>query len=227
MAKQAQTAPYSLQHQWAILGVHRWGIVLLIFHLVGLVGLNLNSSRDLFLLLTPFNLLLTATLLFWQHEHFNRPFILFATGIFLAGLGIEMIGVQTGIIFGHYTYGEALGPKIMETPWMIGVNWLVLIYATGGIANRLAAPWWVKTMVAASLMVVLDFFIEPVATCLGFWTWQEGIIPIQNYIAWWVVSSAMLVFFYKVRFSKDNPISPWVYGVQLLFFTGNLVLGNC
>jgi putative membrane protein len=46
--------------------------------------------------------------------------------IAVAGFFIEAIGVNTGLIFGNYVYKTTLGWKFLETPLIIGVNWILL-----------------------------------------------------------------------------------------------------
>lgn len=67
-------------------------------------------------------------------------------------------------------------------------------------------------------MVLIDIFIEPVAIELGFWAWEQNQIPIQNYIAWFLISFVLLIFFYRLPFDKKNPISSTVFYAQLMFF---------
>ena len=67
-------------------------------------------------------------------------------------------------------------------------------------------------------MVLIDLVIEPVAMKYGFWSWQGGQIPLQNYLAWFVVSFVLLQLFYRLKFRKVNLIAPALYFFQLLFF---------
>ena len=69
-------------------------------------------------------------LILFDESHISyKQYIVFAV-IFLVGLGIEIIGVSTKAIFGNYSYGNALGVKVFDTPLLIGMNWLFLIYTT-------------------------------------------------------------------------------------------------
>jgi putative membrane protein len=38
------------------------------------------------------------------------------------------------------------------------------------------------------LMTALDYFVEPVAMALGFWHWENDVIPLQNYMMWFITS---------------------------------------
>jgi putative membrane protein len=37
-------------------------------------------------------------------------------------------------------------------------------------------------------MTALDYFVEPVAMALGFWHWENDVIPLQNYMMWFITS---------------------------------------
>lgn len=197
-------------------------------HIAGVIGLQIPASRALFLALVPFNLIVSTGLVLLFHTQWNWPFWFFSVSTLLAGYGVEVLGVQTGAIFGQYAYGRALGLKVFDTPLLIGLNWLLLVYCTGIISSRLQKSIWVKAAAGASLMVVLDFFIEPVAVAFDFWHWKGGLIPWQNYGAWGGIAFLLLLFFHRMPFQKQNKLAPFVYGAQLLFFIlhGWLILNN-
>ena len=92
------------------------------------------------------------------------------------------MGVHTGFPFGSYSYGPVLGFQLFEVPLMIGVNWLLLVYMTGNLFRESIANDWLAAALSASVMVLLDIAIEPVAVALDFWTWEGDIIPLSNFI---------------------------------------------
>ncbi|QHT67466.1 carotenoid biosynthesis protein [Rhodocytophaga rosea] len=192
--------------------------LLIAMHIAGIIGLQHPLSRPLFQQLIAFNLLVTAAIVFYFHTDFNRNFIVFSIITFLAGFFIEVIGVATGHVFGVYTYGATLGLKWLNVPLLIGLNWLVLIYCTNIITNKLPFPWWVKALLGACLMVGLDFFIEPMAIQYDMWAWQDNKVPFQNYIGWFIASLVLSALFHIFSFSKKNTIAMLVYAIQLLFF---------
>ena len=102
--------------------------LLIIIYLVGIIGLSSGKFRSSFQYLTPYTLLISAFILFIFHKKWNEKHILAFVLVFLGGLIIEIIGVRTGYIFGNYNYGNVLGIKVYDTPIVIGVNWLMLIY---------------------------------------------------------------------------------------------------
>lgn len=192
--------------------------VLLIFHAVGLYGLAFSDNPAYFRALSPLNLLLTAGLLFAFHKTWNQTFLIFALVVFLVGFASEIIGVHTGLLYGNYVYGAALGFKLFDIPLIIGLNWLLLVYSTGVLLQPFRLPWYLKALISAGLMVLLDMLIEPVAAVLDFWTWENYQIPASNYWGWLGVAFLLHLYFQKVNFLKQNPLVPFVYAVQFLFF---------
>ncbi|MCW3101670.1 MAG: carotenoid biosynthesis protein [Bacteroidetes bacterium] len=193
-------------------------LALVIVHLAGIIGIN-SMYRELFLSLTPFNLLLSAGLLLYNHKGFNRAFLMFMLSVLLGGFLIEAAGVYSGLIFGAYWYGPALGWQLLSVPVVIGVNWLMLVYCAGTISGKLKANLVLKSAAGAALLVALDALIEQSAPTYGFWSWLNGIIPLRNYIAWFIVSFAFLCLFHSLNFHKQNRLAPVLYIIQLVFFT--------
>lgn len=192
--------------------------LLIAAHIAGLIGLQTSFTRTLFLQLVPFNLLLTALILFGFHKDWSKTFLLFAALAFAGGFLTEVAGVHTGLIFGSYRYGTTLGLQLFQVPLLIGLNWLVLIYSIGIICQPLNLPIALKAAAGSALMVMLDVFIEQVAIRNDFWTWQHDGIPIQNYIGWFATSYVLFVFFHRLNFRKSNPMAKAVFLVQLFFF---------
>lgn len=205
------------------------------FHFIGLVGI-LFFDKDFFIRATPFNLLLSGGLLIWTHSNKNLSFFFFITIVFLIGFWVEVIGVNTGLLFGDYSYGTVLGSKWKEVPLLIGVNWIIVIYCCGicthtllmKAINRVATdtgqpPLILKALSViidgASLAVAFDWLMEPVAVKLGFWTWLgDGSIPVYNYLCWFVISILLLTIFQFLPFNKDNKFAVNLLLVQAMFF---------
>ncbi|WP_291784498.1 carotenoid biosynthesis protein [Cecembia sp.] len=193
-------------------------ILVSVFYLVGIVGMAIPDVRPFFQTLTPFHLLLTLGVMFWFHKDWNKNFLVFAALAWFLGYGSEVMGVHTGFPFGNYNYGPVLGIKLMEVPLMIGVNWLLLIYLTGSILNRLINIDWLAASIGAITMVSIDYAIEPVAIALDFWSWEGGIIPLSNYIGWFGVAFIIHMIYRKLQFKKENKIAVFLLANLVAFF---------
>jgi putative membrane protein len=193
-------------------------VLLVVFYTVGVVGLSLPEYRELFLKLTPFNLLLTLVLLSWGNNDLSKKYGWAFLLIALIGYGVEVIGVHTKVLFGDYTYGSSLGRKVLDVPLVIGVNWFILAFASRGIAVRYIKNPAAQIIGAAAMMVLIDFFIEPVAVVLDFWQWYPGDVPLRNYFMWFITSLVVQIVFFKTV-SRVNHIVAWgVYIIQTAFF---------
>ena len=199
------------------------GLVLL-FHITGFVGLAFSKNADFFLRFTPLTLGLTALLLPWFQEGRAASFWGFCVTVVLLGFGAEFVGVNTGKVFGHYTYGDTLGFKLFDqqpfsgVPPMIGLNWLVITYLCGMLVRYLPMGELARILIAAMLMVGFDACLEPVAGQYDFWHWTAGVIPAQNFRDWFIVACLLQMLFNRTTFAKRNPLVPLVYLTQLLFF---------
>lgn len=207
-------------------------VILPLMYIAGVIGLQIPFTQELFKSLSPFNLWISLALLLLFQEEYNRKFIVFSLIVFSTGFFVEVLGVKTGVIFGEYVYGKTLGFKIFDVPLTIGANWLTLIYCTGICSDKITAflSKHVHTGFSANmfasvsgsfLMTALDVLIEPVAVRLDFWHWKDGIIPVQNYIAWFVISFILYLYFNKSRFSKTNALALRLLLLEVLFFSAH------
>jgi uncharacterized membrane protein len=193
-------------------------VTILIVYFFGMLGLLYMPTRSYFEAATPFSLILTSVLLFSFHQDWNYAFLSFVFITFTSGFLVEVAGVHTGAIFGSYTYGNTLGIKLWEVPLTIGLNWLLLIYASGCVARNLTNNIFKNSLLGSIIMVLLDIFIEPVAIELDFWQWQEGKIPFQNFVGWFVTAFLLQLLFHSLKFDKKNELAKPILFVQIIFF---------
>ncbi|HAS35075.1 MAG TPA: hypothetical protein DCS15_01210 [Flavobacteriales bacterium] len=163
--------------------------ILLILHLVGFIGIN-SSKSELFLSLSAVHLIISALVLFWFHQKWDAKQAIALILIFVLSFGLEVAGIQSRVIFGSYDYMDMLGTKGLEVPFVIGLLWVMLVYASQHIVKAFYPRYnrFVLLLAASALMVFLDFLIEPLSESLGYWKWTEGSAPAQNYLVWFIAS---------------------------------------
>lgn len=194
-------------------------IFIIVFHIVGLIGFLTPFLHDLFISLVPFHLLLMAGILIINQKEFSGNFWIGAIVITLAGFLVELIGVKTGLVFGEYNYGKTLGLKLADIPLMIGVNWFIIVFSLGSYLKRkFKHQQTIKSLVGAFFLVLLDYFIEPVAIQQDYWSWAGNVIPLQNFIGWYIVSFLMFRFYFALDFRKSNAVGLTLFITQFLFF---------
>jgi len=189
------------------------GWILIIFHLVGIALLGGSWRHDL-VILTPLNLLLIGGLYL---NTSSKPTNVWLYGLpALLGFAIEVIGTNTGVPFGAYTYSGILGPRLFATPLMLGLLWWVLIRSWFDVSRNWAQSLWLRSFITGLGMVGMDLLIEPVAIELNFWRWTDVTVPLENYIAWFILST----LFARLTAVGDarNPLSKWILPVLTGFF---------
>jgi putative membrane protein len=208
-------------------------LLAMVMHLTGALGM-IFWRRDWFLMLTPFNLLVMFLLLIWTLPEKNSKLYSLMISAFIIGTGTEMIGVKTGFLFGQYEYGNVLGVKINGVPLLIGINWFIIVYASGMLAQKLrqlfnppcgsagqhAFSKWLGTSViidGAVIATIFDILMEPAAVRLGFWSWQNGTIPLMNYLSWFMVSVVILFLMQKTPF-KIHQFAINLLIIEAIFF---------
>jgi bisanhydrobacterioruberin hydratase len=191
----------------------------IVFYVVGLIGMVLPGTFSLFLKLIPLALILSfAALAFFHESIVDWKTILSLSAICFIAFTIEAIGVNTGIIFGQYEYGEGLGLKLLQTPIIIGINWLFLVYTTSAVIEKLKLPAYLKILLASTGMLLYDIVLEQVAPKLDMWHWQNEIIPFQNYGTWFALAVLFHTLLKLLNITIKNRLAGLILTCQFLFF---------
>ena len=209
--------------------------IAILFHLIGLVGI-LFFDKTIFVQTTSLNLLLMFLLILFTQNNINKSFLFFIVCCFATGILVEIIGTKTGILFGNYSYGTVLGPTFMNVPYIIGLNWFMIIYCAGISMNILLHKMvdQINTITnnkkpiikllslvidGATLAVFFDWIMEPIAIKLYYWKWGgDGSVPFFNYVCWFLVSLFLLFIFHQLKFDKRNKFALHLLMIQVMFF---------
>jgi len=191
--------------------------IIWLFHLCGMVGIS-YGNKDFFLAFTPINLFISFVLLFVNQKQLESKELKSAFLIFFIGMVSEILGVNYGLIFGDYVYLDNLGVKILGVPVLIGVNWIILTFITGSLSSFIFKNKYVSILMGAILMIGLDLLIEPVAPLLGFWIFDLQIVPLQNYIGWFVIGIITQALFQFKIAEKELTFSTHLLIINAIFF---------
>lgn len=195
--------------------------IMVFLHAVGVTGI-LAGYGTYFLDFTAANLFINGLLAVWAdwgQRHWTWAVA------FLGGLAVEIVGVQTGWLFGDYGYGTALGPMVAGVPLILGALWWVSLMGCGHWTRRLmdvagftsegAAGTATRAALGATLMTAFDGMIEPVAIQAGWWAWEGEAVPWFNYGTWWVVS---FLFYLLPRKKGENIGAGLLVAIFVCFF---------
>ncbi len=189
-------------------------VIICIFQIIGFVGFVINPV--FFNSLSPVNLLLSAVLVLVMSKQDNWKFYGSLLLVAVLSFFIEVLGVKTELIFGSYYYGNSFGYKLFSVPLLIGLNWAMLLYSTSQFSKFKNTI--INALFGAFLMVFLDFFMEQNAQKFDFWYWKDGIIPLQNYIAWFLISFVFNLLVQKHLSKIPNLTAKVFYFAQVAFF---------
>ena len=192
-------------------------LLIWLFHVSAIIGISLGYL-NWFAGKTWLNLLILNLSLFIIYPLYKPKNLLVYLMIALLGFLIEFLGVNYGWFFGEYQYGRNLGIKIAETPVLIGLNWAMLVMVTSQIAKSFLSKKWMQVSFAAGLMLLLDFLMEKTAPTFDFWAFKNEVVPISNFIAWFVFAVLFQLIAQAFNSKGDNQISYHTYIVQFLFF---------
>lgn len=152
----------------------------------------------------------------------------------------EQIGVETGLIYGPYHYGDLLGAKLGHVPVIIPAAWFMMIYPSYILANLIAdgapagtrggAPrvLWLAAL-SAMIMTAWDVVVDPTySTVMQAWTWEQGGeyfgVPLQNYAGWLLTTfTVYLIYRFYERRTPPRPageVAPFMTAMAVFgYFT--------
>ena len=196
-----------------------------IFTISGIIGIAIPKSSDWFLSLTPLNLFIVFIVLLINIKELKKDVLLALIIPFTIGFLAEALGVNYGLVFGKYTYGENLGYKAFGVPLIICANWTVLTAISSDIAKRITTNTIFIAIIGSVIMTLLDLIIEVSAPRFDFWEFEDGVAPLQNYIGWLVTGFfAQLGYTIFIKVKTDIVISYHILFSTIVFFGIFLVL---
>jgi putative membrane protein len=155
-------------------------------------------------------------------------------------VAFEAVGLATGIPYGRYRYGDALGPTVLGVPFLVPLAWLMMAWPSWVLARRLTAgvrpagrrP--ARVAVAAAVFAGWDVVLDPQMVQAGYWTWARphpglpgiGTVPLTN-LAGWLAAGAVLMALLDLLVARTAlPGGPRVGDAAPLLALGWMTLGG-
>jgi bisanhydrobacterioruberin hydratase len=203
------------------------GLLLVMFP-VGLVIMLTDFGRG-YLWTTSLFLGLQALILFILIYKTSRLFLSISVVliIFISSFSIELLGLKTSYPFGTYTYSDILAPQLFGVPAAIAFAWFSVTVSSYLIAADLYGKYGVFTisLISSALIFSTDILLEPFASFInGFWIWEGGRIPLQNFISWLVIGFLFsLVVSQFIKPGKLKELSPFIRKIPYIILTLNVL----
>lgn len=166
-----------------------------------------------------------------------RVAALLLAGTALGGYAVEVLGVHTGVPFGSYTYGSALGPRLFGVPPVVGLAWTMLAWPAALAARRLVRGRLARVVVGGWALATADLFLDPQLVAGGAWTWRSpsphlpGVptVPLTNYLGWLAVALVLSALVQSIAGDGDDRVPValylWLYVGWIVALAGFLGLG--
>jgi uncharacterized membrane protein len=131
--------------------------------------------------------------LVWRGPAFAAALVATTT---VGGLAIEVIGVSTGVPFGEYRYLDSLGAQLLGVPIVVALAWTMMSYPAYVVSEVIGGGAVRVSLIGGWALASWDLFLDPQMVQAGHWEWTSEVpalagIPLTNYLAWFVVATAM------------------------------------
>ena len=189
-----------------------------LFTISGILGI-ISTASDWFLALTPLYLFLNFLIILLCLKDQTVRVLKGISIPFILGFITEALGVNFGLVYGSYTYGENLGLKIFEVPLIICLNWCLLTIVSADVGKFVTRNKGLRILCGALLMILLDFLIEISAPRFDFWVFKDGIVPLTNYFGWFLVASISHWWYQSFKINTNSKISCHVITCLFVFFS--------
>ena len=137
---------------------------------------------------------------------------------FFIGFLTEYLGVNYGMLFGTYSYGDNLGFKIWGLPLMICVNWALLTFITADLSKIIHKNIIVRSFLGGLLIMILDVIMEMSAPRFDYWQFENNTISLKNYIAWFIIGSVAHFFYNQLTLKTNMKLSIHIFVAITFFF---------
>lgn len=158
----------------------------------------------------------------WLWTNFSNRGLALGAMLFLLGVAVEYVGVQTGVPFGTYHYTGVLVPQLPGgVPLALGFAWLLIV--VGGlftahlVLRSLRLYSRALAVVAGAVLAVgLDLLLEPVAYHVKeYWLWEGGAqgyygVPWSNFAAWLAVALFLGFLLSAFTSTKERLLWSWL-----------------
>ncbi len=183
-------------------------LLLVVFHLVGIIGLHSAHYSFWFERIAWLNMLVSFILVASMYRSWQGLHVLFIAAGVAISLACEIIGVQKGILFGSYHYEKIAGPWLWGVPIVIGINWVLLTICSGTLMSALFHSSWARVLSAAVLMVLIDILLESFAIHHHLWVWhQDNVPPLLNFVTWGAVSVVLQLLYTALWRDGGNKVA--------------------
>ncbi len=171
----------------------------------------------------------------------KRSLVMFGLS-FIVAFSAEAMGVNFGLVFGHYYYSKVLGISLFGVPLLAALAWEPILYAAFCITDMLSPLGGSQSLpskktssflwlaaIGALATTAWDMMIDPIAVHQGWWVWVDGGaympyiasgVPITNFLGWLCVAFVIHLVYRQLTngIAQVNHSASLTYYGPLVFY---------
>lgn len=160
---------------------------------------------------------------------YKAMFLIAILGLF--ALIFEAQSIVTGFPYSHFHYGNMHGYLIFDlVPWYLPFAYVPLVLGCMTITWHLTKNIFVRIILSAILLTLLDIVFDPVATKLGLWLWSNPSlenyygVPLLNFFGWFIsgIIASSIGFFVVNKSGKP----PWLISSSFFIYLFLSTIGS-
>ena len=158
----------------------------------------------------------------------------------VTAVAFEAVGLATGFPYGRYEYSDALGPTVLGVPFLVPLAWLMMVWPSWVLADRLTRRvstgrrTVARIATAAGVFAAWDVVLDPQLVQAGYWTWSHpdpglpGIptVPLTNLGGWLLAGVVLMTSLSLLVVRLSVPGAPRVGDAAPLLAIGWMTLGG-
>lgn len=145
-------------------------------------------------------------------------------------LAILIAAVQLTYPFGDFSFGDALGYKLMDAvPWTAAFAYTPLLLGAFWLASKLTSSG-LRIVLTGLFLAASNAVIDPALSFMGLRSWENGGpffgVPILNY-AGWLFAGVITAWVLHAIWGKDDPVRRSVAysAFAIIWFWGGVNIG--
>ncbi len=145
-------------------------------------------------------------------------------------LAIEAAAIQFTYPFGDFSFGDALGYKILGiVPWAVAFAYVPLVLAVFWLASKLSSGG-LRVLLSGLLLAVANVVVDPALAFMGLRSWENGGpffgVPILNFAGWFITGIITAWVLHAIWGKEDEVRRSIAYsGFAIIWFWSGVNLG--
>lgn len=145
-------------------------------------------------------------------------FFLFFIPAFFGIYLLQVVSVNNDALLGSQQFGSVFAHKIAGVPFIVSLFWIVTIFSSLSLAVKLVKNNPLRIVLASLFIVILDIFLEQVAMKLDYWQWENRVVPLSNYVIWFIASLVLTTAILIIKIEPRSQVSRSFFIIQTAFF---------